>query len=79
MLDPPELQVPHPMPVTLAFLHEGLKRLRAIAIASDADGPASWLAAVEERREARVEGAEVGGGGGAGAEVGPAVLCGRIV
>eukprot|EP00962_Isochrysis_galbana_P026866 scaffold8381_cov51-Isochrysis_galbana.AAC.1 len=28
--EPPQLAAPHPLPVTMAFIYEGLKRLRAV-------------------------------------------------
>ena len=34
-VQPPRLAEPHPLPVTMAFMYEGLKRLRAVAAAED--------------------------------------------
>ena len=35
-VQPPRLAEPHPLPVTMAFMYEGLKRLRAVAAAEEA-------------------------------------------
>ena len=35
---PPRLRRPHPLPVTLAFIHEGLKRIAVVTFARDLKG-----------------------------------------
>ena len=36
-LEPPQLAAPHPQPVTMAFIYEALKRMRAVAAATTVD------------------------------------------
>lgn len=36
-LEPPQLAAPHPQPVTMAFIYEALKRMRAVAAATSVD------------------------------------------
>jgi hypothetical protein len=55
-IEPPQLREPHPLPVTMAFIYEGLKRMRAVSagvhepgvhepgsVRSEEDGPSEIL------------------------------------
>ena len=33
--DPPQLRQPHPLPCTVAFIYEALKRMRAVTLTAD--------------------------------------------
>jgi hypothetical protein len=59
--EPPQLAAPHPLPVTMAFIYEGLKRLRAVNALSQVHalevGRKGWGVATRC-------GEGVGGGGG---------------
>ena len=44
LVNPPQLAAPYPLPVTLALIHEGLRRLRAVAADQSMEDPARRLA-----------------------------------
>ena len=57
--DPPRLRVPHPMPCTIAFIYEALKKMRAVTTTGE-DAADALIGKPPLPREQNVEAAELG-------------------
>lgn len=55
VVDPPKLRQPHPMPVTVAFLYEALKRMRAVAMDEEPEADADDCVESLEGEHSRVD------------------------
>ena len=71
--EPPQLAAPHPLPVTMAFIYEGLKRLRAVNAHSQA---AAAMCALPPEEAAALDQAAAPGGAVEGVALDQVVVAG---